>query len=89
MAVREFEGWLLWSQSAAELRRIKALDPERIRNAKGKLEQLVSGYAPATHQLALTRQIDIQQLRKSSRSFDKLVRALGILCKVFVPPRPI
>jgi hypothetical protein len=88
MAVREFEAWLLWGHSDTELAKVKASDPDRIRDAKGKLEKLVSGYEPTTHQLALTRQIDIQRLRKRSRSFDKLVRTLGGLCKVPVPPRP-
>ncbi len=87
MAVREFETWLLWNQSDAELTRIKASDPDRIRNAKGKLEQLIAGYKPATHQLESTRRIDIQRLRKRSKSFDKLVRTLGGLCRVTVPPR--
>jgi len=88
MAVREFEAWLLWSHGDAELAKINASDPDRIRNAKGKLEKLVAGYAPTTHQLALTRQIDVQRLRQRSRSFDKLVRTLGTLCRISVPPRP-
>jgi len=88
MAVREFEAWLLWSRSDSELKAVKATDPDRIRNAKGKLEALVAGYNPTTQQLALTRQIDIQRLRQRSHSFDKLVRTLGKLCDVPVPPRP-
>jgi hypothetical protein len=88
MAVREFEAWLLWGHSDAELAKIKASDPDRIRNAKGKLEKLVAGYEPTTHQLLLTRQIDVHRLRQRSRSFDKLVRTLGLLCRIPVPPRP-
>jgi hypothetical protein len=88
MGVREFEAWLLWGHSDAELAKVKASDPDRIRNAKGKLEKLVSGYEPTTHQLEQTRQIDIQRLRKRSRSFDKLVRTLGGLCEIPVPHRP-
>jgi hypothetical protein len=88
MAVREFEAWLLWGHSEAERARIKASDPDRIRNAKGRLEKLVVGYEPTTHQLALTRNIDVHRLRARSRSFDKLVRTLGTLCGVAVPPRP-
>ena len=87
MAVREFEAWLLWGYSDTELAKIKASDPDLIRNAKGKLEKLVAGYEPTTHQLALTRNIDIQRLRARSRSFDKLVCTLGTLCEVPVPPR--
>lgn len=86
MAVREFEAWLLWGHSDAELQKIKVSDPERVRNAKGKLEQLTAGYSPATHQLSLTRGIDVQRLRKHSRSFDKLVRTIGMLCRVPVLP---
>jgi hypothetical protein len=88
MAVREFEAWLLWGYSDAELTKIKASNPDLIRNAKGKLEKLVAGYGPTTHQLALTRNIDIQRLRARSRSFDKLVCTLGVLCELPVPPRP-
>ncbi len=87
MAVREFEAWLLWSRSEAELKKVKVTDPDRVRNAKGKLEGLVAGYEPTTHQLGLTRQMDLQRLRHRSKSFDKLVRTLGSLCKVPVPPR--
>jgi hypothetical protein len=87
MAVREFEAWLLWSRSDAELARIKASDPDRIRNAKGKMERIVAGYDPMTHQLEATRRIDIRLLRKRSKSFDKLVRALGGICRVPVPAR--
>ncbi len=87
MAVREFEAWLLWSRSDAELKKAKVTDPDRVRNAKGKLEGLVAGYEPTTHQLELTRQMDLQRLRRRSKSFDKLVRTLGSLCKVPVPPR--
>ena len=88
MAVREFEAWLLWSRSEAELKKVKVADPDRVRNAKGKLEGLIAGYEPTTHQLELTRQMDLQRLRHRSKSFDKLVRTLGALCKVPVPPRP-
>ena len=88
MAVREFECWLLWSCDQATLTKIRASNPERIRNAKGKLEQLIPGYAPTTHQLELTRQMDLARVRKHSRSFDKLVRTLGALCRIPVPTRP-
>jgi hypothetical protein len=80
MAVREFEGWLLWACGDKELAQARASDPERIRNAKGKLEQLVPGYSPTTHQLVMTRKIDIHLVRKRSRSFDKLVRTIAELC---------
>ncbi|NTX65955.1 DUF4276 family protein [Myxococcus sp. CA051A] len=80
MAVREFEGWLLRVFNDNELGRIRVVDPERIRNAKGRLEQLVPGYAPTTHQLMMTRKLDISAVRNRSRSFDKLVRTIGALC---------
>lgn len=88
MAVREFEAWLLWSRTDADLKKVKVTDPDRVRDAKGTLEGLVTGYKPTTHQLELTRQIDLQRLRHRSKSFDKLVRTLGSLCGVPVPPRP-
>lgn len=88
MAVREFEAWLLWEYDDKDLAKVKASDPERVRDAKGRLQRLVAGYDPIAHQLELTHRIDMQYLRKRSRSFDKLVRTLGVLCKIPVPPRP-
>lgn len=87
MPVREFESWLLWSFDDSALTKIKASNPDRIRDAKGKLERLVPGYTPTTHQLELTWGVDLERLRKLSKSFDKLVRTLAGLCKVQVTPR--
>lgn len=81
MAVREFEGWLLHVFNDTELSRVRVSDPERVRNAKGKLEQLVPEYSPTTHQLAMTRKIDIASTHDRSRSFNKLVRTIKTLCE--------
>lgn len=82
MAVREFEGWLLWTFDEADLTRIKATNPERVRDAKGKLERLVPGYMPTLHQQQLIQRVNVGRLRRLSRSFDKLVRTLSLICKV-------
>lgn len=88
MAVREFESWLLWGFTEEQRASAGAVDPERTRGAKERLAKLEPGYAPTTHQLKLTRRLDITSLRRNSRSFDKLVRVVGSLCGVDVPPRP-
>lgn len=87
MIVREYEGWLLQSFSEAELANAHVTNPESIRGAKGALKRLVPGYKPTTHQLEITRGIDIQQLRGRSDSFDKLVRSLAALFGVTAPVR--
>jgi hypothetical protein len=89
MIVREYEGWLLQSFSEVELASAGVVNPERIRGAKGALKRLVPGYKPTTHQLEITRAIDIQQLRKRSDSFDKLVRSLAALFGVVAPVRAL
>jgi hypothetical protein len=80
MAVREYESWLLWSLSEAERQAHSIVDPEAIRGAKERLRKIRPGYQPTTGQLALTRKIDIAALRRSSGSFDKLVRSIDALC---------
>jgi hypothetical protein len=84
MDVSETTSAMLLVRQFAPLPRFSGLR----RNAKGKLEKLVANDDPISHQLELTRNIDIQRLRALSRSFDKLVRTLGALCRVEVPPRP-
>jgi hypothetical protein len=76
MAVREFETWLLLSLPAHALRAAGVKNPESKRDAKGALARIVDGYKPTTHQLELTRRIDIAALRERSRSFDKFVRSV-------------
>jgi len=88
MAVCEFECWLLWDFDEDKRRDVKALDPERIRDAKGRLERLVPAYAPSTHQAKLVKALNLERVRSRSKSFDKLVRTLGELCGVPAPPRP-
>ena len=80
MVVREFEGWLLHARTPRELNRIGVKDPETVRGAKEKLANLVPGYRPSTHQLALTRGIDVHSVRRRSKSFDKFFRTIEELC---------
>ena len=87
MIVREYEGWLLHTFDDAELAAVGAAEPARIRGAKEKLKKLVPGYKPTTHQLEITRRIDVGELRTASDSFDKLVRSLAGIFGVAVPDR--
>jgi hypothetical protein len=87
MVVREYEGWLLYAFGDAALAKVGVTDPERIRGAKEKLRKLVPGYKPTTHQLEITRKIDLGRLRRESASFDKLVRSLAGIFGVTAPDR--
>jgi hypothetical protein len=87
MVVREYEGWLLYAFDDVALAKAGITDPERVRGAKEKLRKLVPGYKPTTHQLEITRKIDIGRLRRASDSFDKLVRSLAMIFGVAVPDR--
>jgi hypothetical protein len=87
MIVREFEAWLLFAFNETERTKVGATSPERIRDAKGKLGRLVPKYKPSTHQLEITRKVDIAKLRLVSESFDKLVRSLGVIFTVTPPER--
>lgn len=80
MAVREYESWLLANETESALRSVDVADPEKVRGAKEKLAALHPRYLPTTHQLELTRKIDIGRLRRRSRSFDKLVRSISSIC---------
>jgi len=87
MAVREYEAWLLWNMDDAKLKESGVTDPEKKRDAKGAMKLVVPGYAPTTHQLELTRKVDVERVRSRSRSFDKLVRSLAALFGVTPPAR--
>ena len=85
MIVREFEAWLLLNQIGATEYDGRSI--ETIRDAKRILKKLVTGYKPTTHQLELTRKIDIPKLRELSDSFDKLVRTIAQVTGAECPPR--
>lgn len=87
MAVREYEAWLLWNLEPRVLRENAVPDPESKRDAKGALRRVLGAYAPTTHQLELTRKIDVPRVRAASKSFDKLVRAVAAILGVEAPPR--
>jgi len=82
MAVREYESWLLESFPAETLLALGLAGPasER-RGAKELLKKLVPGYKPTTHQLAITRTIDLAAVRGRSESFDKLMRSIEQVCR--------
>lgn len=76
MVVREYETWLLQTFSPAELAGAGVRSPERPRDAKKAIRRLVPGYLPTTHQLDLSRRVNIESLRSQSESFDKYVRTV-------------
>lgn len=80
MAVREYETWLLLARGMSALGSLDIYKPEEIRDAKKAMRRLVPGYLPTTHQLSETRGIDVAFLRSQSRSFDKFVRSIEMLC---------
>jgi hypothetical protein len=87
MGVREYETWLLFNHTDAQLARVGVPEPERKRGAKEALAKLVPGYLPTTHQLRETQKLDIVQVRKRSDSFDKLVRVLAAISGAELPAR--
>ncbi|MEN9579417.1 MAG: hypothetical protein RJA70_2426 [Pseudomonadota bacterium] len=85
MVEREYEAWLLAAFQNQPTWQKKAI--QSLRDAKGPLKSVVPGYKPSTHQLELTRRIDVGRLRDLSDSFDKLVRTLAAIFDVDCPPR--
>ncbi|WP_375755367.1 DUF4276 family protein [Corallococcus exercitus] len=90
----EYEAWFL--TAAESLRGQRGLptslsappQPERVRDAKGWLgSHMPSGYSETIDQPALTSIFDLEAARRAD-SFDKLVRDMGTLLNVPVPPRP-
>ncbi|NNB92789.1 DUF4276 family protein [Corallococcus exiguus] len=90
----EYEAWFL--AAAESLRGQRGLpanlgappQPEHIRDAKGWIgNQMPSGYRETIDQPALTSVFDLEAARRAD-SFDKLVRDMGTLLGVSVPPRP-
>jgi hypothetical protein len=81
MAVREFETWLVLTHPEAERARAGIRDAEGKRDGKRMLERLVPGYLPTRDQGELARRVDVEVLRRQSRSFDKLVRDVARLTR--------
>ncbi|MBZ4334001.1 DUF4276 family protein [Corallococcus interemptor] len=90
----EYEAWFI--AAAESLRGQRGLPtnleppshPEAIRDAKGWLSQrMPGGYRETIDQPALTSVFDLEAARRAD-SFDKLVRDMGTLLNVPVPPRP-
>ncbi|RKI71493.1 DUF4276 family protein [Corallococcus sp. AB049A] len=89
----EYEAWFLAAAESLSGHRglpstLRApSDPERIRDAKGWLgNHLPSGYSETIDQPKLTSVFDLEAARRAD-SFDKLVRDMGTLLGVPVPPR--
>ncbi len=83
LAKREFEAWFLAAlESLAGKRGLtgeppELADPEAIRDAKGRLTQLMQGtraYSATTDQPALAKLFDVHTARRRSDSFDKCWR---------------
>ena len=88
LAHREYEAWFLASlESLRGLRGIRHdaephPDPEEPRDAKGELEAHMEpgrAYHPTIDQPALTALFDMPQAYGRSRSFRRMVRAVGLL----------
>ena len=95
IAMREYEAWFLTAAESLRGQRTLPSDltapsrPEDIRDAKGWLDQrMVDGYSETLHQPAFTQLFDLSAARRSD-SFDKLVRDVGRLFNLPVPPRPL
>lgn len=89
MASREYESWILAGLTLAQRKGVKAIDPDEApRDAKRALARVVPNYAPATHQLEVTRALDLDTAWRVSDSFDKLVRSLASVTGVEAPTRP-
>jgi hypothetical protein len=82
MAVREYEAWLLYGYITD-----RKINIDAIRDAKGRMRDVLPGYKPTTHQLEATRALNLDLVRARSDSFDKLVRSLAKIFEVAPPPR--
>jgi Domain of unknown function (DUF4276) len=107
-AMKEFEAWLLAGveslrgKSLAERRGnvpLEAMCPnidlENIRDAKGRLKQVIPGYDQSLDQGVLAREIDLQAVQNRSRSFRRFCSAMRELADavrgdahVLTPPLP-
>ncbi|MFY0575858.1 DUF4276 family protein [Cystobacter fuscus] len=94
IAKREYEAWFLASAESLQGYRGLPADlvappaPETVRNAKGWLgNHMPTGYQETIDQPAFTSRFDLEAARRTD-SFDKLVRELGRLFDIPVPPRP-
>ncbi len=97
LAYREYETWFL---SAIESLRghygidenaVPPLDPESRRDAKSALEGYMRqgfSYDPVVDQPRFTRQFDLAQAYRRSRSFRKMVKAFGSLMNISSPWPP-
>lgn len=87
LAEREYEAWFLAAFDSLRTHLGLSADipkpghPERIRNAKGHLRELLGrSYNTIVDQPALTARMDFDEARKHAASFDKLCRDIERLC---------
>lgn len=86
MVIREFEAWLLVDELASPLINGRPIDG--LRDVKSRLRQFESRYKPTTHQLKLSRKLNVDKVWEYSDSFDKLVRAIATIAGIQAPKRP-
>lgn len=89
MCCREFESWILHGVARSFPAAKGLADPDRSpRDAKGKLAEVLGRYRPTLDQLNLTRELDLAEVWRRSKSFDKFVRSLAAIANADLPSRP-
>jgi hypothetical protein len=72
LPVREFEAWLVGG-----LPEFGESDPDRAGKLKDRIRERRGVYSETVDQPRLSREIDVQRLRETSRSFRRLCRVVG------------
>jgi hypothetical protein len=90
VAVREYESWFLASMGSLRMHQSITRhatfhgDPDAPRNAKGRLEELMTeSYRETIHQPAFSSLIDLD-LAKASRSFEHLLNCVDRIVAAYV-----
>nr|WP_290669818.1 DUF4276 family protein [Ardenticatena sp.] len=78
LAVREYEAWFLAAANSLWGRPYHG-SPEGVRDAKGAVRCFLEDYAPTTYQASLSAQMDLTEAEQNSRSFRRIVHAVGEL----------
>jgi Domain of unknown function (DUF4276) len=73
IAHREYEAWFVAAHESI------VQEPEAIRDAKGRMVQLVGSYLPTVDQPSHSAAMSLARAHQRSRSFRRLVRAAGQL----------
>ncbi len=80
LAVREYEAWFLAAANSLWGRPYQG-NPEGVRDARGEVRRFLEDYASTTHQSSLSAKMDLEEAEANSRSFRRLVHAVGELCQ--------